>query len=59
MNQVRHLFWDFDGTLYNSYPLMLDDLMRALEDAGVADQFSREEVLSNLKRSVGKAILMC
>jgi len=59
MRNVRHLFWDFDGTLYNSYPLMLDDLMRGLEAAGVADQFTREEVLKELKISVGKAINKC
>ena len=59
MQQLRHLFWDFDGTLYNSYPLMLDDMMRALEDAHIADQFTREEVLKELKVSVGKAIQLC
>ena len=31
--------WDFDGTLFDTYPIMLDSMMKALEDRQVvADQ---------------------
>ena len=28
--------WDFDGTLFDTYPIMLDSMMKALEDRQVA-----------------------
>jgi HAD superfamily hydrolase (TIGR01549 family) len=31
-----HLIWDFDGTLYDAYPRMTDDLVAALAQFGVA-----------------------
>ncbi|MEB7843550.1 hypothetical protein NGC69_12845 [Enterococcus lactis] len=27
--------WDFDGTLFDTYPIMLDSMMKALEDRQV------------------------
>ena len=30
----RHLFWDFDGTLYNSYPQMVRAVRRMYESTG-------------------------
>ena len=31
----KHWFWDFDGTLYDTYPLVVEDFAKALQDAGL------------------------
>ena len=33
---VRHVFWDFDGTLLDSYPAMVRSLVAAAADFGIA-----------------------
>ncbi|MEG0047803.1 MAG: HAD-IA family hydrolase [Clostridia bacterium] len=52
--QAKHLIWDFDGTLYDSYPLLLSALLDALEAMG-AKNVSPMEALALLKGSVSKA----
>ena len=32
MKQVRHLFWDFDGTLFDSYPELSGSFMKGLKE---------------------------
>ena len=56
MSAVRHLFWDFDGTLYNSYPLMNEDMMLALQEHGYGDLFTWDELMDLMKISIGKAM---
>lgn len=34
--QVRHAFWDFDGTLLDSYPVMVRAFVAAAADSGIA-----------------------
>lgn len=52
LSEVRHLFWDFDGTLYNSYPQITLAFEEALRSLGLAGLFSSEETLRLLKVSV-------
>ena len=37
----QHWFWDFDGTLYDTYPLVVEDFAKALQDAGLFADESR------------------
>ena len=53
--KYTHLFWDFDGTLYNSYPQMCAALMRMLDESGLPVP-SGQEALSLLKHSVFYAV---
>jgi phosphoglycolate phosphatase-like HAD superfamily hydrolase len=34
MAGLRHFFWDFDGTLFDTYPLVIEDLRRSLQEYG-------------------------
>ena len=57
MKTIRPLFWDFDGTLYQSYPKMLQSSMRALHDMGL--HFPQEEVLKLIKINVSYGLRVC
>ena len=59
MKPIRHLFWDFDGTLYDSYPRIQQSLESSLQDAGIGDLFSHEELLSLIKINVYHAATVC
>ena len=59
MPSIRHLFWDFDGTLYDSYPNLLHSVMAGLEDAGFAGRFSETDVLRWIKVNVYHGIRVC
>ena len=45
-----HLIWDFDGTLYDSYPLMAAQLMQALAEFGIVEQ--PQAVYALIKRTM-------
>ena len=34
MAGLRHFFWDFDGTLFDTYPIVIEDLRRSLQEYG-------------------------
>ena len=44
---VRHVFWDFDGTLLDSYPAMVRAFLHAAADFGIA--VTEERALSLMK----------
>jgi len=50
----KHFIWDFDGTLFDSYPHMSHAFQRALSDLGVNE--TPEEILRCMKLSVGTCI---
>ena len=49
-----HCMWDFDGTLFNSYPQIYAAMDRALISLGIKEE--EGVLLSLLKQSVGQAI---
>lgn len=51
-----HLFWDFDGTLYDSYPKITRALEATLAELGLPPQ-DPAEMLGMLKVSVHRALL--
>ncbi len=34
MKNVRHFFWDFDGTLFDTYPIIIENLRQGLREFG-------------------------
>ena len=47
---VRHIFWDFDGTLLDSYPLMVRAFVAAAADSGIA--ITPERTLTLMKHNL-------
>ena len=52
-----HLIWDFDGTLFNTYPGMVRAFQSAARDFGA--DIGEEEILLYMKTSVTTAIGHC
>lgn len=50
----KHIIWDFDGTLFNSYPAMGGAFKVLLKEHGIEE--SLEEILKYMKVSMGTAI---
>lgn len=59
MKRVRHLFWDFDGTMYNSYPQISRAFLRGLEALDLGGLLTLEQLRSLLKRSVFATCQWC
>ena len=59
MKPVRHLFWDFDGTLYDSYPNVTHAFLCTLDELGCSALVTPREALSLLKVSVFSAAQHC
>lgn len=59
MKQVRHLFWDFDGTLFDSYPEISGSFQKGLEQLGLGDLLTHDQLMRLLKGSVGYAAEWC
>lgn len=50
----KHIIWDFDGTLFDTYPTMTDAFKAALEEEGIIE--SKDKIMSLLKISVSAAV---
>ncbi len=59
MKQVRHLFWDFDGTLFDSYPELSGSFMRALESLGLGDIIEMPQLMQLIKKYLATAAQYC
>lgn len=59
MKGIHHLFWDFDGTLYDSYPQLLHSFTSGLKALSLDHLWSKAEILKRLKVSVYHAALVC
>jgi phosphoglycolate phosphatase-like HAD superfamily hydrolase len=44
----RLLIWDFDGTLFDTYPAIVDALLRTLEDYGVQEDYDAVMALARV-----------
>lgn len=51
--RYQHFLWDFDGTLYDTYPMMTRCFDYALRQCGV--QADMDEILAQIKISTGAA----
>ena len=51
--KYRHWFWDFDGTLFNTYPRICRALQKSLADAGIFEETS--VIMPYLKQSLETA----
>lgn len=56
MKNVRHLFWDFDGTLYDSCPKIAQSLASGLKDVGLEELADGGTILKLIKTSVYHAV---
>ncbi len=56
---IRHMFWDFDGTLYDSYPQITQAFLAALKDVGLNGALDAAEATRLLKGSVFHAATVC
>lgn len=60
MNKMpSQIFWDFDGTLFNTYPQIADSFMTMLKDLQIVDLFSKQEILCYLKVNFAHAFRCC
>ncbi|WP_283591240.1 HAD-IA family hydrolase [Clostridium butanoliproducens] len=50
----KAIIWDFDGTLFNSYPHIVNSFKRSLMEHGIYESY--DDILSNVKVSVTYAI---
>lgn len=40
MREIRHFIWDFDGTLFDTYPVIIEDLNLALREFGHSCEYT-------------------
>ena len=50
----KHVIWDFDGTLFDTYPVMGFAFQKTLEEAGITEPL--EEILQHMKLSISDTI---
>ncbi|KRM47753.1 Phosphoglycolate phosphatase [Lentilactobacillus parabuchneri] len=55
---INQLFWDFDGTLFDTYPKMVAAFMQALSDLGIDDvEIDEHQIYETMRQhDVGTAI---
>ena len=49
------MIWDFDGTLFDTYPVMASAFRRALAAMGDVDAPAAEDILREMKKTMGAA----
>ena len=53
--KYKNFIWDFDGTLFDSYPHICACLLKVLEQEGIREKFEAEMVMRHLCVSFGDA----
>lgn len=54
---VKHFIWDFDGTLFDTYPIIIDQMQEAL--GGFGHTIDPVELMEQLLNTVGFALEYC
>ena len=57
IRQIRHFIWDFDGTLFDTYPIIIDQMQTALGHFG--HSIDSLELMEQLLNTVGIALEYC
>ena len=57
IRQIRHFIWDFDGTLFDTYPIIIEQIQTALGDFG--HTIDSLELMRQLLNTVGTALEYC
>lgn len=57
MRCVKHFIWDFDGTLFDTYPIIIEQMQTAL--AGFGHAIDPLELMEQLLHTVGFALEYC
>ena len=57
MRCVKHFIWDFDGTLFDTYPIIIGQMQAAL--AGLGHTIDSLELMEQLLHTVGFALEYC
>lgn len=57
IRQIRHFIWDFDGTLFDTYPIIIAQMQAVLEDFG--HTIDPVELMEQLLNTVGAALEYC
>ena len=52
---IHHVIWDFDGTLFDTYPVMTEAFHAALEQLNCPDLPTPEAVMAEMKRTMQAA----
>lgn len=52
---INNIIWDFDGTLFNTYPAMVNAFKKALMDCEIKN-VSEDEIITYLRISVATAV---
>lgn len=57
IRQIRHFIWDFDGTLFDTYPIIIEQMQTALGEFG--HTIDALELMEQLLHTVGTALKYC
>lgn len=52
--RYRHIVWDFDGTLFDTYPIMARAMQGMLEERGIEEPL--EDIIAHMTVSMGEAL---
>ena len=54
MKSLKHFIWDFDGTLFDTYPNLAGYMQKALQDCGIAESKRNihEQMLINVPHTI-------
>ena len=57
IRRMRHFIWDFDGTLFDTYPIIINQMQTALGEFGYS--IDALELMEQLLNTVGAALEYC
>ena len=57
IRQIRHFIWEFDGTLFDTYPIIIEQMQSVLREFG--HSIDSLELMEQLLHTVGVALEYC